>query len=540
MENYVNFYPTPENLANKMLEGIDWKHVKTVLEPSAGKGDLLDAAKKSYKTTLYSDYGLKADCIEINPDLRAALKGKDYRVVHDDFLTFETEISYDLIIMNPPFDQGAKHLLKAIRMQEKTGGMIVSLLNAETLKNPYTAERTALVNKLESLGATIEYCQGAFSSAERETEVEVAIVKVQIETRQKESFIFEKLKKARAEKDSFAGNYEETRVAEKDFVSSIVKSYQLEVEAGLKLIEEWEAMVPFIQDQVKGEYSHPIITLKVACEGDQGLRNKNVTAVRRKYWEAIFRNPMFTQAMPSDMCSNYLSKVNELCEYEFSYFNIKEIQLQMIQNMIGGIESSILALFEEMTHEYAWSPEFGNNIHYYNGWATNKAFYVNNKVILPVYGFYRERYFGGKGKEFDPGWEEKRKLRDIEKALDYLAGCPGRTSHLDYALNQAKQTGNTKDIDAHYFKLTFYKKGTMHITFKDAELIKKLNIYAGKHYNMLPPSYGKKSYRDMTPEEKAVVDSFDGGEAEYEQIHAIYEQGYELDLQKSAPLMIAG
>ena len=33
-------YPTPRALAEKLLDGIDFDAVQTVLEPSAGKGDL--------------------------------------------------------------------------------------------------------------------------------------------------------------------------------------------------------------------------------------------------------------------------------------------------------------------------------------------------------------------------------------------------------------------------------------------------------------------------------------------------------------------
>lgn len=32
----VEFYPTPKTLIDKMLDGIDFNTVKTVLEPSAG------------------------------------------------------------------------------------------------------------------------------------------------------------------------------------------------------------------------------------------------------------------------------------------------------------------------------------------------------------------------------------------------------------------------------------------------------------------------------------------------------------------------
>ena len=39
--------------------------------------------------------------------------------------------------MNPPFSEGDKHLLKAINIM-KNGGQIVCILNAETIKNPYS------------------------------------------------------------------------------------------------------------------------------------------------------------------------------------------------------------------------------------------------------------------------------------------------------------------------------------------------------------------------------------------------------------------
>jgi phospholipid N-methyltransferase len=40
-EGNDQFYPTLPELAAKMLEGINWKTVQTVLESSAGKGNLV-------------------------------------------------------------------------------------------------------------------------------------------------------------------------------------------------------------------------------------------------------------------------------------------------------------------------------------------------------------------------------------------------------------------------------------------------------------------------------------------------------------------
>ena len=78
-ENYKDFYPTPEWVADKMLEGIDWLMIESVLEPSAGKGDLIEWIKKAYKKDSYRRYGnreLDIDCVEIQPELQHILKGK--------------------------------------------------------------------------------------------------------------------------------------------------------------------------------------------------------------------------------------------------------------------------------------------------------------------------------------------------------------------------------------------------------------------------------------------------------------------------------
>lgn len=118
------FYPTPETIANKMLEGIDFTFIQTVLEPCAGKGDLIAAVQKANDRSKYSyNYSsIDIDAVELDPNLRALLKGNEIRVVHDNFLTMHTSKHYDLIIMNPPFNEGDKHLF---RLMEKNPDVTV-------------------------------------------------------------------------------------------------------------------------------------------------------------------------------------------------------------------------------------------------------------------------------------------------------------------------------------------------------------------------------------------------------------------------------
>lgn len=154
------YYPTPKNLVDKMLEGIDLRGIKSILEPSAGSGNIVDRVvelKNSMYDSYYSQKNYKADVdtVEIDKNLQHILKGKNYRVVHDNFLSYNTFKKYDLIIANPPFLDGHKHLLKMLEMQ-KSGGRIICMLNAETLRNPYSVTREDLVRKLVGYNAEID------------------------------------------------------------------------------------------------------------------------------------------------------------------------------------------------------------------------------------------------------------------------------------------------------------------------------------------------------------------------------------------------
>lgn len=57
-ENYterdLQFYPTSKSLLDKNCKGFGWKKkIKTVLDPSAEKGDITDYLKKKIKRILY-------------------------------------------------------------------------------------------------------------------------------------------------------------------------------------------------------------------------------------------------------------------------------------------------------------------------------------------------------------------------------------------------------------------------------------------------------------------------------------------------------
>lgn len=568
------FYPTPPDLAEKLLAGIDWTMIETVLEPSAGKGDLVWAIARAHKIHGFrsrSGSRLDVDLVEIDPHLRSVLayewgeqreqeikarlaefdKKRIYdpeqhkykelpaadrqeekelkneletrrsisaNVVHDDFLTFPSRKSYNLIIMNPPFADGDAHLLKALEIAERSGGEVRCILNAETILNPYTNRRKVLAQKLQELGAEVSYITDAFQNAERETDVTVAIIKAKAPDVEQKSYIYERLKKAAA--------YEETAedvssLALEDFLANIISRFNLEVDAGLALIDEYNAMRPYLlEDAAEGvKYNYPIITLSIGGKSrldrsERPSKNAFVREVRKKYWRALFTNDQFMARMTSNIREKYNDMVEKMIDYDFTLFNIQQIITEMNAELSQGIQDTIVALFDKMTAEHSWYPEMSKNIHYFNGWATNKVHKINNKVILPTYGMFSSYSWS---KETFNLRQAEDTISDIEKVFNYLDGDMTAEVDLHGVLKAAYDAGQTKNIQCRYFSVTLYKKGTMHIKFHKQDLVDRFNIYCCKHKNWLPPSYGKRKYEDMPAAEQAVVDEFQGREA-YENV----------------------
>lgn len=115
----IDFFPTPKAEAERMARLAGIKKGDDVLEPSAGNGNLADAAKA---------LGANVDVIEISSQLRDILTAKGYTVVDYDFDSFTPEKLYDAVIMNPPFSnrRDAAHIMRAFGML-KPGGRLVAI-----------------------------------------------------------------------------------------------------------------------------------------------------------------------------------------------------------------------------------------------------------------------------------------------------------------------------------------------------------------------------------------------------------------------------
>lgn len=499
-----SFYPTPRKLIEKMIQKIQ-RSPAAILEPSAGKGDIIEA--------LYSSrFGYQRkniSAIEIDETLQATLRGNDIKVIDGDFLTYTGPDKFDLIIANPPFDQGDLHLLKAIDIMYR--GEIVFLLNAETIKNPCTNSRKTLVSRLKEMKADIEYIPDAFLTAERPTRVEVALVYINIE-RQVEDDLFSGMTSA-SDIDSprIERNYE---VSTRRRLEELVAEYNQVIKLGTETIVNYYRYYPkvgrYIGLNAKGE------DRRHDPERDmtglmQTRLNDLLAAVRTDFWRRTLDLEDVRKRLTGKKQDEFEEQMKQRCNMDFTENNIR----QFVLNLIGGYErtltEAVLEVFDKFTVRHCFSNGlYEDNIHYFNGWKTNNAFKVNKTVIIPLYGGY------GRGPFIDE-WSGKWKLqygnesllRDIDIVMSYFNGMSDFYS-IRQALENAFERGESRKIRSTFFTLTAYKKGTLHLTFSDDDILRRFNIAACLGKKWLPHDYGSRSYGDCSGDEQAVIDSFEG------------------------------
>lgn len=135
------FFPTPDELAKQLVEEAGIKPGESCLEPSAGHGAI-------------AKYMPGCDCIELNPNNRKILAESGFNVIAEDFMTFEPQKDYDVIVMNPPFckQQDIAHVTKAIHIAKRC---VVAVMSASVMWR--TDKRSENFRELvNSLGGSIE------------------------------------------------------------------------------------------------------------------------------------------------------------------------------------------------------------------------------------------------------------------------------------------------------------------------------------------------------------------------------------------------
>ncbi|MBU1389376.1 MAG: DUF4942 domain-containing protein [Proteobacteria bacterium] len=498
-----DFYPTTGQLVIEMWHMIPEEYryeAKYILDPSAGSAAIIETLKNLYKNYRTKTY----HAIEKDLNLIAMLRGKGILVVDYDFLNYNGSDKYDIIIANPPFSEGDKHLLKAIEIMYS--GHIVFLLNAETLKNPYTNTRRLLVKKLDELNAEIKFKKGAFAFADRKTAVEIALVHVHID-RNVETDLFDGVSQAQEVNPEHIEQPKE--LTQKNSIRNLVADYNRKVKIGTQTLLDYYKNYPSIGDFIflrTNQESHDKGYDLTAILKDS--LNFFLQSLRKHYWKEVLLLDKVKERMTVKKRNEFEQVLQDNSFMDFTESNIRQFILNLIHGYEDILTEAVLELFDTMTKKHAWDEDLHiKNTHYFDGWKTNQAYYVNKKVIRPF--FYQEAFWDDCFNKWRLGYRVKDELRDIDKVMNSFDGRSEYLSIVD-AIEGAFDRGQTKKILSTYFEITVYKKGTCHLTFRDMDILRRFNVTACKGKSWLPQDYGTKKYNNLDQTEKNIVNSFEG------------------------------
>ena len=458
-EPELQFIPSPEAVVMQV-----WEQVVEVLgrcpremfDPSAGKGDLLNCPKilKRHRDPI-------GYAVEIDPHLRTILK-EDYTVLGADFLTFSDPVTFECVVINPPFNKGVIHVFKAWDFVAPDG-VIVGILNAETLKNPYTKERKRLLDLIEEQGGW-KSLGSAFKDAERPTDVEVVLF-----------WIHRPARVADPKEFKFSGDFQEV---DPDIFQEFERNPLAASDAIDALVGQYRTCVQLVKtrSQVQYELNFHLETLVSADDSENNVEKhyddfKEIQNLKRRAWRTVIKMSRMNDLGTSDFQKKFDEFVKTQIRMEFNRSNVLEALAMFFQNKDKLITDSICDVFDRATQFHP-----SNRIHF-EGWKSNKGSKLNRTIVLysgisVSWGAWKVPWNGRASTFFN----------DLDEVLCRLAGVKQTKGASFYHSIDGKSLVDL--LPGKWHRLKFYSvkmhmKGTVHIRFESLYLLDDLNFIVG-------------------------------------------------------------
>lgn len=435
----LEFYPTPSHIIDLMCEGQNLTN-KTILEPSAGAGHIVDYLK-TYTSEILA--------CEKNDSLREIIKSK-CRVIGSDFFNVKSEdISHiDLIIMNPPFSNAAKHILHAYQIAPN-GCKIISLCNYSNIKNPIGDSSRNLKAIINEKG-TEQNIGPLFSNAERKTDVEIGLI---ILNKGEEGY-----------KTEFEGFFLEDEeepqgngIMQYNFIRDVVNRYVEAVKIFDKQIEAAQQM-----NSICSTFFSSSLSMELKKDDAPIKRAEFKKDLQKNAWKFIFNKMNMNKYLTRSMKEDINKFVENQQNIPFTMRNIYKMLEIVYGTWEQNINKAILEVFEQITSK---SHENRHNV---KGWKTNLHYLIGKKFILP--------YQISPSKEYGYTSQTYNSLRnsydgiigDLEKALCFITSD-------DYDKIKGVNQSINRNVygeyyESHFFKYKGFKNGNMHFEFKKEDV----------------------------------------------------------------------
>jgi hypothetical protein len=489
----IDFYPTPESVIATMIAGMNLKG-KTVLEPSAGSGAIVRACQAE---------GANVIACENDPELYK-IAASYCPIIERDFFDLDSvRVSHiHAIVMNPPFSNGADHVLHAYNIAPD-GCEIVALCNLQTIKNAYSKTRKELLTLIENYGQ-YQNLGDVFATAERQTNVEVALIR---------------LSKPGTQSNEFEGFFmdEEPEVVSGpglipyNLIRDLVQRYV----GSLKIFDQQLETAAKLNEMAAGYFDAGLTNLSVTVNrGNIPVqRNEFKKSMQKQGWNFVFSKLNMEKHATKGLREDINKFVETQQNIPFTMANIYKMLEVVIGTTGSRMDKAILEVFDKVTSHH------DENRYNIEGWKTNSHYLLTKRFIMPC---LTEVGYGG---EIKANYSSRNfeMVEDLIKALCYITGdnydtMVGLQDFLGYKYflvkdgeflrsgygvaksnsdtgynsltsDQAKNPGSEiispakewgKWFDWGYFRIRVYKKGTIHFEFKSEDVWSKFNQRVAK------------------------------------------------------------
>lgn len=507
----LQFYPTPLALAVKAWQKFKNRQVSRLLEPSAGKGDLAEAYLDFEEAGSRKHHGrpdwmraqamqrLTWDAIEANPEMHARLRELGATVVGYDFLAHKSLAIYSHILMNPPFAVGVAHVLHA--WNGLYCGEIVAIVNAESIRNPYTLERQQLVNVIEQFGS-VEFIDSAFKGDDvyREADVEIALIHLEKIASGDDILIgfIDGLEMEGAEAAQASYRAPQELMLPTGFVEGCVRDFDIAVRAARESAKA-SALASHFASRIG--LTMAALNAKEADAEEVSKSPPSTLSVRHGFTQAYLtlKDAAWANVIRSTHVLSRLSNAaRKRVESEFENIKALEFSVPNVYGFLCGlVEQSSEIQMGMVCDVFDHITRYGtDNTLYYLGWKSNDKHRTtgmrvkSTRFILP--GESAESW------RSSASWELKQMLGDFDRVFAMLDGKPmqdgkkaeeGTLAHLFGSETTYRVLLDGERMASDYFDVRYYKgRGTIHFYTTRPDLIERLNRTVGRYRNWLPPS----------------------------------------------------
>lgn len=466
------FFPTPPHIAELMIEPLRGRFagrhdqrpgkLRSVLDPEAGDGAILDVL--SEYVSRYDRPRISA--IEISPELAAILQSKKYDLIANDFLSFYPEFKIDCILMNPPFSEGPEHLLHAWNDVLAPGGELVCQLMASNITRPHTREMEMMKALVEQHGS-YELLGSVYEDARRETKVEVALVRM-TKAPQDDAlkFDFGEMEQEKISPLSLNAQAEGTELAHPDRMGAVVRQYEKTRDAFVSLLKAQAELRFYSQGVCDSDVWRDALKSLDYGRDPEACFDDFKDSIRLGFWKSALSTLGMDKYMTKGLQEKMTQFIEQQSKMAFTKPNIARMFETMMLNRTGIMQQAVEAVFDHMTkyHEE-------NRIHI-EGWASNLAWKVGKKVVLPWYIEFHQNQ-----SVMRINSSRHREAMDIDKVMCYLSGK--RIEDVITIYKAVDMCPQFKTVcESTFFKIRGFKKQTIHLEFLDEKLLHRFNIEA--------------------------------------------------------------